>query len=79
MVRAELGLNNRQEAMALIYRMQSRNYPPAVEARVTGILQEEMVIIDANYNSTPSPTLFSPSSDQSTFGGSTPPSSVFKL
>jgi hypothetical protein len=78
MVRAEIGLNNRQEAMALIYRMQLRNYPPAVEARITSILQEEM-----DYSmtlSSPSPTaLFSPASDQSTFGSSSPPSSVLKV
>lgn len=43
MVRAELGVGNRDRAIALLERLQSRKYPPAVYARISGIMLDDSV------------------------------------
>jgi pentatricopeptide repeat protein len=75
MVRAELGQNNKQEAIALMERMQSRGYPQAVLNRVNGIMHDD------TFDSISSTSPTTPSDSQSqplyTSGLSTPISSVF--
>ncbi|TFK56292.1 hypothetical protein OE88DRAFT_1652965 [Heliocybe sulcata] len=43
MVRAELGVGNRDQAVALLERLKSRHYPPAVYARISGIMLDDSV------------------------------------
>lgn len=43
MVRAELGNGNREEAVALLERMQARQFPAAVYARISGIMLDGSV------------------------------------
>lgn len=43
MVRAELGNGNREEAIALLERMQARQFPEAVYSRISGIMLDDPV------------------------------------
>ncbi|CCL99002.1 uncharacterized protein FIBRA_01010 [Fibroporia radiculosa] len=43
MVRAELGNANRDEAIALLQRLQARKFPPAVYNRISGIMLDDSV------------------------------------
>ncbi|EJD00786.1 uncharacterized protein FOMMEDRAFT_125211 [Fomitiporia mediterranea MF3/22] len=43
MVRAELGSGNRDRATALLQRVQERHFPPAVYARISGIMLDDSV------------------------------------
>ncbi|KZT20615.1 hypothetical protein NEOLEDRAFT_1158554 [Neolentinus lepideus HHB14362 ss-1] len=43
MVRAELGVGNRDHAVAVLERLKSRHYPPAVYARISGIMLDDSV------------------------------------
>lgn len=43
MVRAELGNGNREEAVALLERMQTRQFPAAVYSRISGIMVDDSV------------------------------------
>ena len=43
MVRAELGNGNRDEAIALLERMQARQFPAAVYSRISGIMLDDSV------------------------------------
>ncbi|KAH8115752.1 hypothetical protein DFH11DRAFT_1507193 [Phellopilus nigrolimitatus] len=43
MVRAELGSGNRDNAAALLQRVQERHFPPAVYARISGIMLDDAV------------------------------------
>ncbi|KAI5119625.1 hypothetical protein M0805_007889 [Coniferiporia weirii] len=43
MVRAELGNGNREKATALLQRVSERKFPPAVYARISGIMLEDSV------------------------------------
>jgi hypothetical protein len=80
MVRAELGSSNRDAALALIERMQTRGYPQAVLARVNGILHDDTTTtaalkVDPSLVSSPSDSASSHPPPSS--GISTPPSSIF--
>ncbi|OSD01996.1 hypothetical protein PYCCODRAFT_1368445 [Trametes coccinea BRFM310] len=43
MVRAELGIGERERAVALLQRLQARMFPPAVYQRISGIMLDESV------------------------------------
>jgi len=43
MVRAELGNGNREKAVALLERMQARQFPTAVYSRISGIMLDDSV------------------------------------
>jgi pentatricopeptide repeat protein len=51
MVRAELGNGNREEAVALLERMQARQFPAAVYSRISGIM------LDGSVSPWPAPSL----------------------
>ncbi|KAF9782137.1 hypothetical protein BJ322DRAFT_1111026 [Thelephora terrestris] len=52
MVRAELGNGNREEAVALLEKMQARQFPAAVYSRISGIM------LDGSVSPWPAPTPF---------------------
>ena len=54
MVRAELGNGNRDEAIALLERMQARQFPEAVYSRISGIM------LDDSVSPWPAPSSFAP-------------------
>ena len=43
MVRAELGYGNREQALQLLMRVQSRRFPEAVYNRISGIMLDDSV------------------------------------
>jgi len=54
MVRAELGNGNREEAVALLEKMQARQFPAAVYSRISGIM------LDGSVSPWPAPSSFTP-------------------
>jgi len=44
MIRAEMGAGERERAMSLLERMESRHFPPAVEARIRGLVNQAQPI-----------------------------------
>ncbi|KLO17511.1 hypothetical protein SCHPADRAFT_846456 [Schizopora paradoxa] len=60
MVRAELGSKNRDNAVALLQRLQSRQFPPAVYHRISGIMLDDEVAPWSQPSSLPSSDPSSP-------------------
>jgi len=77
MVRAELGSNNKDAALALIERMRLRGYPSAVLNRVNGILHDDFSDLRVDTSLASSPLEPGTSYPPPSSGVSTPPSSIF--